>query len=518
MQEEENEMRCTETMRILEIMRLNNQGLTQLEIATSVNCGRSTVGDILRKCQEYRLDYEEALTMTNEAIRTRLYPRMKKPVTKIEPDWEEVHKWLGGSKRRNLSYAWEDYRTDNPDGLSYSQYCRRYTKWRESTGKSLTMVQEHEPGKIVYVDWAGDTLDCVVDPSTGELLTAHFFVSAMGLSHFPYVEAFPDETEPNWLVGHVHTFEYYGGVPKVVTPDNCKTAVTKANYYDPKLNPAYLELAKHYGIAVIPARVKRPKDKSVVEGSVGWLETWLLEWLCGQMFYSFDELNRAIRMRLSELVARDFKKRPGSRASVFKELDKPALSALPKSRFEIVKYITRTVPDNYHVEYDNYYYSVPYTLYKRSVTVRASTTLVEVINDNGERVALHQRRYMGKRYVTINEHMPENHRRHLENSKRTGSDYLSWASTIGVKTQELINRMLKNQEFEVTAYRSCMGVLQSAKKYSPEMLEEACSKSLQIGSPYYSTVMHYLKNPWHESQDTRPLPRHKNLRNPAEFV
>jgi len=340
----------------------------------------------------------------------------------------------------------------------------------------------------------------------------------MGFSHYPYVEAFPDETEPNWLAGHVHTFEYYGGVPKIVTPDNCKTAITKANYYDPKYNQSYLELATHYGIAVIPARVRKPKDKSVVEGSIGWLSTWLFDWLSGQRFYSFEELNRAIKMRLSELVEKDFKKRPGSRASTFTEYDKPALNPLPATRFVIAGYTVRKVPDNYHVEYDKYYYSVPYVLYKQNVTIRATTTMVEIFNDNRERVALHQRRYMGKRYVTVKAHMPENHRRQLENSKRTGSEYLSWAATIGVNTQKLINRMLKDQEIEVTAYRSCMGVLQSAKKYSPMLLEEACAKSLQIGSPRYSTVMHYLKNPQYDNQAAPPLPRHENLRNPTEFV
>lgn len=511
-------MRCTETMRILEIMRLNEQGLTQGEIGTSVNCGRSTVGDILRKCREVGLEYEEALNMTNESIRARLYPRMTTTTTKEEPDWEEIHKWLGGSKHRNLSFAWEEYRESNPDGLSYSQYCRRYTKWKESTGKTLTMVQEHEPGKIVYVDWAGDTLDCVADPDTGKLHTAHFFVAAMGLSHYPYVEAFPDETEPNWLTGHVHTFEHYGGVPKVATPDNCKTAITKSNYYDPKYNQSYWELAKHYAIAVIPARIRKPKDKSVVEGSIGWLCTWLLEWLCGQRFYSFEELNRAIRMRISELAERDFQKRPGSRSSVFNEFDKPALNPLPPTRFDIADYVIRKVPDNYHVEYDKFYYSVPYVLYRRSVTIRATAAMIEIINDNRERVALHRRSYMGKRYITVPEHMPENHRRQLENSKRTGSDYINWAATIGVNTQEVIRRMLKNQEIEMTAYRACMGVLQFAKKYSPELLDEACSKALRIGSPTYTTVMHYLRNQQREVPTTTPLPRHNNLRSPAEFA
>jgi hypothetical protein len=236
------------------------------------------------------------------------------------------------------------------------------------------------------------------------------------------------------------------------------------------------------------------------------------------MFFSFDELNRAITARVSELAARKFQERPGSRISVFEELDKPALKPLPPTRFQLALYAVRSVPDNYHVDYDKFYYSVPYTLYKQEVTVRATTTMIEIVNTNRERVALHQRRHSGKRYVTNIDHMPENHKRQLENSKRTGRDYLNWASTIGENTLTVIDRMLNNQDIEVTAYRGCMGVLQFAKKYSPEKLEAACAKSLQIGSPCYTTIMHLLKNPQPKQPSQRPLPRHENLRNPAEFV
>ena len=262
------------------------------------------------------------------------------------------------------------------------------------------MVQNHEPGQELYVDWMGDTLDCVCDPATGQLQTAHFFVAALGCSGYPYVEAFPDEGVENWLAGNIHALEYIGGTPGKVIPDNCKTAVTKSNYYDPRFNPAYWEMAKHYGIAVIPARVRKPRDKSVVEGSIGWLETWLLEWLRGQRFFSFAELNREIVKRVKDLAERRFQERPGSRASVFRELDKPALRPLPLVRFECAAYITRRVPDNYHVEYEGFYYSVSYTLYKQEVTIRATASTVEIINANRERVALHQRRHSGSRYVT----------------------------------------------------------------------------------------------------------------------
>ncbi len=195
-----------------------------------------------------------------------------------------------------------------------------------------------------------------------------------------------DEKLDKWILAHIHAFEYMGGVPRVVVPDNLKSAVTKPNHYDPKVNPAYWELAKHYNIGVIPARVREPRDKASVESGVGWLETWLLEWLRGKQFFSFAELNTAIAMRLQELVKRPFQKRPGNRESVFLQVDKPALRALPATRFENADYVTRRVPSNYHIEYDGFYYSVPHTMYKQQVTVRATSEKVEIISDNRERV------------------------------------------------------------------------------------------------------------------------------------
>ena len=510
-------MRCTETVSILEIMRLWEHGLSQRDIAASVNCGKSTVNDVQQRCRQAGLTYAEASGLTNAGIRARLYPSKAEPRESDEPDWEAVHKWLQAGRRRNLRLAWEEYRLSNREGLGYSQYCKRYREWRESTGKTVTMAFNHEPGKELYVDWVGDTLDCVTDPVTGQLQTAHFFVAALGCSGYPYVEAFPDEGMESWLTAHIHTFEYIGGTPYVVVPDNCKTAVTKPHYYDPKLNPAYCDLANHYGIAVVPARVRKPKDKPIVEGSVGWLETWLLEWLRGQIFFGFVELNRAITGRVKTLAQRLFQERSGSRASVFEELDRPALRPLPTARFEYTAYVTRRVPDNYHVEYGGFYYSVPYTLYKQEVTVRATASMIEVINESRERVALHQKRLSGSRYVTDPAHMPEKHRRQLENNRRTGREYLEWAATIGQNTRMVIERMLKAQEIEMTAYRACMGVLQCAKKFSPEKLEAACGQALRIGSPCYTTVRGLLQAP-PPARQLRPLPAHANLRDPAEFV
>jgi transposase len=510
-------MRCEEPVKIIEVLRMWEQGYTQREIAKSVKCGKTTVGEIQRRSRAYDLGYAEATGMTNAEIHGRLYPKKNQGEVKQEPDYPGIHERLEANRRLNLRYVWEEYREGDPEGLGYSQFCRRYHVWREKTGKEVVMAQEREPGKELFVDWMGDTLPCVVDAETGEIRAAHFFVATLGDSNYPYVEAFADEGHGSWLRAHVNALEWMGGVPRVIVPDNCKTAVTKASYYDPKLNPAYWDLAKHYDVAVIPARVRKPRDKSTVEGSVGWLETWLLEWLRGQRFFSFEELNRAVRSRVLSLVKRPFQKRAGSRESVFAAVDKPALRPLPRSRYEHVEYVVRRVPDNYHVEYDGRYYSVPFTLYREKVTLRVSGTMIEILNANRERVALHPRRRGGSRYVTTTAHMPKKHQYQQEMNKRDGNSYRAWAKGIGEHTWHVVDAMLRAQPVEESAYRSCMGVLQMGKAYGKAALEAACAQALRLGNPTYTTVKNLLKSPLPDKKAT-PLPKHDNLRDPAEFV
>ena len=510
-------MRCEETVKIMEVLRLWEQGYTQREIAASVKCAKSTVGEIQRRSREQGLNYSEASSLTKTELHERLYPKGKDGVNKAEPEWKTIHKRLEANRRMNLRYLWEEYRYGHPEGLGYSQFCRRYHKWREETGKNVVMVREREPGRELFVDWMGDTLSCVLDGETGELQAAHFFVATLGDSNYPYVEAFADEGHENWLTAHVHALEWIGGVPRVIVPDNCKAAVTKASYYDPKLNPAYWDLARHYGVAVIPARVRKPRDKATVEGSVGWLETWLLEWLRGQHFFSFSELNHAVWMRVRQLAERPYQKRAGSRASVFEEVDKPALRPLPQDRYEHVEYVIRRVPDNYHVEYNGRYYSVPYTLFKQKVTLRIGLNMIEILNENRERVALHQRQGHGSRYVTISEHMPKKHQYQREANKRNGDSYRTWAKTIGEATWSVVDAMLRAQRVEESAYRSCMGVLQMAKRHGDIQLERACEQARKLGSPTYTTVKHLLQNQA-AAKTSAPLPFHENLRDPAEFV
>lgn len=516
-------MRCKEPMKIIEALRLWEQGYTQRDIAASINCSKTTVANLQKRCKELSLSYGKAKEMTDNAINKLVYPCCHGGRTvKSEPDWEAIQKRLDGNKRLNLQFLWEEYRETEKDGLSRTQFYARYGTWKNKTGKEVVMVQEREPGKELFVDWMGDTPECVLDSESGKLLKAHFFVAALGDSGYPVVIAYPNEKSESWIAAHVETFKRLGGLPLVVVPDNCKTAVTKANYYDPLLNKEFYDLALYYNIAVIPARVRAPRDKSVVEGSVGWLETWLLGWLRGKQYSSFSELNGAIRSRVAELVKRPFQKRAGSRESVFFELDRPALRPLPREPYENPTYIERKVPNNYHVEYQGFYYSVPYQYYKQQVTVKATYSAIEVYADRLNRIAIHERRYTGSRYVSERNHMPPNHQAQQDTNRFDGKRFRNWASSIGVSTFFVIDTLLNEREVEQTAYRSCMGILQFSRKDGNVRLEAACRKARQLGNISYSVIRNILKN----KQESTPMlfeasgsvtPAHENLRGQEAF-
>jgi len=517
-------MRFKEPMKIIEVLRLWEKGHSQREIAASVNCAKSTIAGIQQRCLEIGLSYEAAREKPDEEINVLIYPSCNggRPV-KQDPDWAAIQKRLETSKRINLQYLWEEYRETEKDGLSRSQFYERYNTWKAATGKNVVMVQTHEPGKELFVDWMGDKLECVLDSETGKLLKAHFFVATLGDSGYPTVIAYPNEKQESWINAHVETFNRLGGVPLVVIPDNCRTAVTKANYYEPQLNKTYYDLSLYYNVAIIPARVRAPTDKSQVEGSIGWLETWLLEWLRGKQFSSFTELNVEIKKRVTELSKRPFQKRAGSRESVFLEIDKPALRPLPSRPYEMPVYVERIVPNNYHVEFENFYYSVPYTYYKQKVTVKATYNVIEVYSDRLTRIAIHQRHYTGSLYVSEKSHMPPNHQAQHIINRFDGKRFRSWANSIGVNTFYVIDTLLKERDIEQTAYKSCMGILQFARQKGNSRLEAACSKARRLGNISYGVIFNILKNNQENTQllldlDQAVTPVHENVRGQTAFM
>ena len=516
-------MRCLEFMKITEILRLKEMNLfTYRDISNSVGCSKTTVGDVLKRCKECGLTYDSACSMTQEQINELLYPDSFGPKqVKDEPDWDSIHARLQSSRKLNLQYIWEnDYRPANPDGYSYSRFCAKYIEWKRATGKKVVLPQEREPGRELFIDWIGDTLNCVVDINTGEVHTAHFFVTALGDSSYPFVEAFPDETQLNWNQGHIDALEWYGGLPRVFVPDNCKTAVVHTSMYDPEINHAYRELARHYGIAVIPARIVKPKDKATVESSVGWLETWLLEWLKDKIYHSFEALNHDVRERVVELSRRNFKHRDGSRESVFLALDKPCLRPLLKEPFESFRTkLIGHVQSNYHVEYEGFYYSVPYSYYELPVVIHAYAKKIEIFSKDGERIAIHSRHFNGRKYVTDPSHMPENHKAVVALRSYDGAYYRSRANAIGKNTGAFVQRLLEKADFEEQAYKSCMGIINFPHTYGNARVEKACAKALSLNSVSYTTVRNILKNGQesqpatvNDSDADTPTPDHENLR------
>lgn len=516
-------MRCLEFMKIVEILRLYEMRIfTMREIGASVGCSKTTVSEILARCRECGLSYEDAKDMTQDRINELIYPdSFGRKMVKEEPDWESIHKTLQSSRRVNLQYVWEEiYRPANPNGYSYSHFCAKYNKWKDKTGKHVVLPQERIPGRELFIDWIGDTLPCVIDTATGEIHEAHFFVTTLGDSSYPFVEAFPDETQINWLQAHIDALNWYGGTPRIFVPDNTKTAVVHARLYDPELNHGYRDLARHYNVAIIPARVRKPKDKPSVESGVGWLETWLLEWLKGRQYYSFEALNCDIKERVLKLSKRKFQKREGSRSSVFEALDKPALMPLPLDQYEAYETkIVNKVPNNYHVEYNGFHYSVPYMYYKQTVILHIYAKKIEIYTQGGSRIAVHQRHFSGKRYVTATEHMPENHRVVSEFRNYDGNFYRARARSIGNETAEFVATLLENADFEEQAYKSCQAVLGFSNKYGNERVNLACSKAISLKSINYTTLRNILKNGQEkvsvlamDSDADTPTPYHNNLR------
>jgi transposase len=417
-------MRSTEKMKIIEMLRLSEMGMSQREIAISAGCGNSTVGEILKLCRDNSITYETGILLPDDELHAKLYPPTpEKKLKTPEPDWKAIHEELIKHKNLNLQFMWDEYRIQQPDGLSYSRFCERYRQYRKESGRQVSLHNERKAGEVMEVDWMGDLLPCVVDGSTGDIIEAHFFVAVLGYSHYPYVEAFPNEQEVNWITANVNALHYYGGIPRIIIPDNCRTAVKTPKYYEPIINTAYWEFAQHYEVAIIPARVRKPVDKPAVEQSVGWLETWLLGKLRNQKFFNFAELNKTIQKYVYDLSSKPFQKREGSRYSEYNTIDKPALRPLPARKYEIADVMIRRVGDNYHVEYDGFYYSVLYTLHRQQVIIRATGTIIEILDKNHTRVAIHERRYIAAkgRYVTNPEHMPPNHKAVYQNRQFDGN-------------------------------------------------------------------------------------------------
>jgi transposase len=416
-----------------------------------------------------------------------------------------------------MQLLWEEYREANPDGYRYSRFCELYQRWRKKL--DVVMRQEHKAGEKAFIDWAGSTIP-IYDRVTGVAWQASLFVATLGASSYTWAEATRDQQMESWLRAHIHAFEYWGGVPALAVPDNTKTGVSKAHRYDPDINPTYHNFAMHYGFGVLPARPYKPRDKAVVESAVQVAQRWIIAALRHRKFFSLEEANQAIRELLHRLNHRPFRKRDGSRASVFESLDKPALRPLPSESFDMSQWSRARVNIDYHVAFDDNFYSVPYNLVHEVVEIRSTPTTVEILHQ-GTRVASHLRHRGRGKAVTISVHRPKSHQAHLE---WPPSRMVQWAQKIGPHTARLFERMMADKPHPEMGYRGCLGIIRLAGKYSHTRMEAAAELAVLTGACRYRSIESILKNsldqqplPSSSAPPAPPPPRHDNIRGAEYF-
>jgi transposase len=352
--------------KIKEILRLKAEaGLSDRKIAAAVGSSRSTVQECLRRCRQAGIGWPLPADLDEAAIIARLYERAAPARRAIEIDFAHVHRELArpGVTRELL---WQEHKSAHPQGVQYTAFCNQYRRWLAS--HELVLRQAHNPGDKAFIDYAGQTVP-VIDRLTGEVRAAQIFVAVLGCSNYTFAEATFSQRLADWLGSHVRALEYFGGVPRAFVPDNLKSAVTKARRYEPDLNPAYSELAEHYGVAILPARVRKPRDKAKVETGVLIVERWILARLRNRTFFSLAELNGAIAELLEHLNTRPFKKMTGCRRSRFLQLEKATLRPLPPRRYEFGEWRKAKVHPDYHIEVARSYYSVPYRFIGERVEV-----------------------------------------------------------------------------------------------------------------------------------------------------
>jgi transposase len=409
-----------------------------------------------------------------------------------------------------LLLLWQEYRAQHPDGYGYSRFCDLHADWRGRV--SPTMRQTHVAGERLFVDYAGQTVE-VVDPLTGEVRPAQIFVAALGASNLTYAEARWSQGLADWIGCHANAFAFFGGAARQLVCDNLKAGVTAACRYEPGINRTYQEMAAHYGTAVVPTRVRRPRDKAKVEVAVQVVQRWVLARLRHRRFFSLAELNGAIRDLIEELNARPMRHLGTSRRALFEGLERPALLPLPAEPYVYAEWRRCRAGLDYHVEVHGHFYSVPYRLVRETLDARITDQTVEVFH-HGVRVASHLRSPLRHRHTTVVEHMPSAHRRHAE---WTPTRLLREAAAIGPATAGLIERILTAKPHPEQGFRACLGILRLVRAWGAERVEAACRRGLDIGARSYGSITSILRHGLDRARRPEPVPdepplRHGNIR------
>lgn len=502
--------------RIRDVLRLKAAGHSRRQVAQSCGIARSTVAEYLKRAEAAGLSWPELSEIDDAELERKLFrPPVSLPAEqRALPEWPSVHREL---KRKGvtLQLLWDEYKAANPEGYQYSWFCEHYRDW---LGKvDVVMRQDHRAGEKLFVDYAGLTVP-LIDRASGEVTDAQIFVAVLGASNYSYAEATLSQTLPDWIGSHVRAFNYFGSVPAIVVPDNLKSGVHLAHRYEPEINATYAEMARHYGVAIVPARSAKPRDKAKVEAGVLVVERWILARLRDRPLFSLAELNAAMTELLEVLNRRAFKKLPGTRRSLFETLDRPAMGPLPACAYEYAEWKKVRVNIDYHVALDKHYYSVPYQLVKEELEARITAHTVELLH-KGKRVASHRRSQRPGGHTSVTAHMPRAHRDYAE---WTPERLVRWAAETGPATAKLVETILTSRPHPQHGFRACLGIMRLGKRYGAKRLEAASRRALAIGACSYKSVESILKN----GLDKKPLPattiespaiEHDNLRGPGYY-
>jgi len=501
-----------------DVLRLRWQGgLSFRQISSSLGLGRSTVGDTLSRAEKADLQWPLPEDLDDAALEGLLYGEgvPEPPPQRPRPEWPRICRELR-RKGVTLYLLWEEYRAVHLDGYQYSRFCELYSRFARKL--SPTMRQVHRGGEKIFVDFSGLRPE-IVDPKTGEVTQVELFIGALGASGYTYAEATGSQDLACWIGAHQRMFHFFEGSSAILVPDNLKSGITRPCRYEPGVNRTYEEMAAHYGTVVIPARVRRPKDKPKAELSVLLAQRWILAVLRHRTFFSLDELNEAIWELLPRLNERKLQKLDVSRRDLFEQLDRPLLQPLPPQRYELGEWFSPRVNIDYHVEIKKNYYSVPYTLVREKVESRVTATTVEILFKD-KRVASHVRKPGRGKYSTQSAHMPAAHRAHLE---WTPSRLIHWAQKAGPATREVVTHILETRPHPEQGYRACLGIMRLGKTHGDDRLEAASARAIHLCSFSYQTVKNILASgtdrlPLDEETDASSTPAHGNVRGPSYYA
>jgi transposase len=503
--------------KIREVLRLKESeaGLSIRAIARACHLSPTTVGEYLDRAQQTGLAWPLPEDLSEEELVKQLFPESNVPPQRDLPDWAYVHQEL---KRRGvtLQQLWKEYWQDHPNGYRYSQYCHYYAKWKR--GLEVVLRIPRRGGEEAEVDYAGGTIE-IVDPQTGEITRGYVFVECLPASGYFYVEVQPDCSMTHWIGGNVRALEFFGGAPRILVPDNLKTGVKRPEYYEPDINPTFQYFAEHYGLVVLPARIRHPQDKAHVENAVQQVTRRVLAPLRNRKYFSVAEANQAVQALAKEVLKEPMKHLGQSRRELFEEIDRPALRPLPERAYAYTEIQLAKVHIDYHVEYDRHHYSVPHTLKGGRVEIRAGEHVIQLFFKH-QLVATHVRSRVRGGFTTLPEHMPSQHRfiHEVLRDPRNGPGWImERARRIGPQTAAFVQAIFAARAFPEQGIRSGLGVLSLARKYRTERMEQACARLLgedRLSSRQLKLHLAREKSP---IASPVPLPPHANLRGSESF-